>query len=155
MSYPIKTITTLCYIINDKSEVLLIMKKRGFGVGKWNGPGGKVEKDESPKESMIREIKEEINIQVANPKELGYIEFIWPKKEKNNQRCYIYFAKEFSGQPKETEECLPRWFTFDAVPYEEMWDDDKYWYPDALAGRPVKKRFFFTENNKVLKYEDI
>lgn len=41
MSYQISKLTTLCYIINDKDEVLLIMKKRGFGKGKWNGPGEK------------------------------------------------------------------------------------------------------------------
>lgn len=156
MSYQISKLTTLCYIINNKDEVLLIRKKRGFGKGKWNGPGGKVENGEVLKNSVIREIKEETNIEVINPIELGYIEFIWPEsKGDSNQRCYIYLVKEFKGEPKESDECLPKWFSFSQIPYEQMWDDDKYWYPEALLGKPVKKRFFFDENNKVLKYKDI
>ena len=39
-------LTTLSYFVQD-GQVLLAMKKRGFGMGKWNGPGGKV-KDISP-----------------------------------------------------------------------------------------------------------
>lgn len=40
-----KKILTLCMVIRD-SELLLGMKKRGFGVGRWNGFGGKVEMGE-------------------------------------------------------------------------------------------------------------
>jgi len=149
-------ITTLCYIINDDSEVLLTMKKRGFGVGKWNGPGGKVEKAESPRESAIREVKEEIGLTMIEPQELGFIEFIWPKEQEDkNQLCYIYLAKKFTGDLEESDECLPKWFNLDQIPYDEMWDDDKYWYPEALAGKKIKKRFFFDENNKVLNFEDL
>ena len=156
MAYQFKTITTLCYLINKRSEVLLIMKKRGFGAGKWNGPGGKVKADEDLKESAIREVKEEIDVTMVNPKELGYIEFVWPKgMEDYNTCCHIYLTKKFSGEPKESEECRPAWFAPDKIPYKEMWDDDKYWYPEVLAGRQIKKRFFFNEDNKVLRYEDI
>ena len=132
------------------------MKKRGFGAGKWNGPGGKVKETEKPRQAIIREVREEINVNIEEPKELGYLEFIWPKdKEDKNQRCYIYFVNKFTGQPQETEECLPQWFAINKIPYKEMWDDDKYWYPDVLRGKAIKKRFFFNLNNKVLKFEDI
>lgn len=156
MDYSIDKITTLCYIINDKNEVLLVMKKRDFGVGKWNGPGGKVKNGETPFAAMVREIKEEVDIEIDNAEELGYIEFIWPDQLKDwNQRCHVYLTKEFSGQPKESDECLPSWFSCDQIPYDQMWDDDKYWYLDALAGKPIKKRFFFDENSEVLKFEEI
>jgi hypothetical protein len=29
--------TTLCYVLRHEDEILLAMKKRGFGQGKWNG----------------------------------------------------------------------------------------------------------------------
>jgi len=35
--------TTLVLLFNDRDEVLLGFKKRGFGQGKWNGFGGKVQ----------------------------------------------------------------------------------------------------------------
>lgn len=156
MPYPIKTITTLAYLINNNSEVLLIMKKRGFGVGKWNGPGGKVKSKEKPSDSMIREVKEETGVKVVNFDQLGYIEFVWPDKlVANNTRCYIYLSRDFTGEMKESEECRPAWFSIDNIPYDEMWDDDKYWYPQMLKGEAFKKRCFFDENAKVLKFEDI
>ena len=52
-------LTTLLLILKD-NQILLAEKKRGFGVGKFNGIGGKVEKDETIEGAMIRETQEEI-----------------------------------------------------------------------------------------------
>ena len=41
----IKTLTLV--LVKQGQNVLLGMKKRGFGVGRWNGFGGKVEKQET------------------------------------------------------------------------------------------------------------
>jgi 8-oxo-dGTP diphosphatase/2-hydroxy-dATP diphosphatase len=41
----IKTLTLV--LVRQGQNVLLGMKKRGFGVGRWNGFGGKVEKQET------------------------------------------------------------------------------------------------------------
>ncbi|MEK7504190.1 MAG: hypothetical protein AAB550_01680 [Patescibacteria group bacterium] len=38
---------TLCFLVKD-NQILLAMKKRGFGVGKWNGVGGKVNEEMKP-----------------------------------------------------------------------------------------------------------
>jgi len=38
------------------------MKKRGFGVGKWNGFGGKVENGETVFDGAMRELQEECSI---------------------------------------------------------------------------------------------
>jgi hypothetical protein len=36
-------LTTLCYVFGEsRKTILLAFKKRGFGQGMWNGPGGKV-----------------------------------------------------------------------------------------------------------------
>ena len=43
-------------------SVLLGMKKRGFGVGKWNGFGGKVENGETVFDGAMRELQEECSI---------------------------------------------------------------------------------------------
>ena len=43
------------YILdNDDSRILLGLKKRGFGVGNWNGFGGKVHQDESIRQGAVR-----------------------------------------------------------------------------------------------------
>ncbi len=51
-------ITTNLVFILRGDEVLLAMKKRGLGTGKWNGPGGKVKGKETPEEAAIRETEE-------------------------------------------------------------------------------------------------
>lgn len=41
-------------IVRNEDEILLGFKKRGFGVGKWNGFGGKVETGESITDAAVR-----------------------------------------------------------------------------------------------------
>ena len=53
--------TTLC-LLRRNEEILLAMKKRGFGEGKYNGVGGKIEGTETPEAAMLRETKEEIGV---------------------------------------------------------------------------------------------
>ena len=57
-------VATLMFIIQGDS-VLLIRKKRGLGAGKINGPGGKVEGDETPLDCAIRETEEELFFQAS------------------------------------------------------------------------------------------
>ncbi len=155
VNHEISKITTLCYLVKDDA-VLLTLKKKGFGVGKWNGAGGKVEIGETPLESVTREMREEVGVEIQNPDELGYLEFIWPEEKKEwNQRCYIFSAGDYRGEICESEECRPQWFAFDRIPYEQMWDDDRHWYPEMLAGRPVYKRFYFDASGRLLNAEDI
>jgi len=155
MGYNFHYITNLCYLINSQNQVLLIMKKKGFGQGHWNGPGGKVKEGESLEQAAIREVMEETGYQPINPLNLGFIEFIWPHKPENNQRCQIFLAKEFEGELIESEESFPQWWEIAKIPYNQMWPDDIYWLPKALAGQEIKYRFFFDENNNYLKHEKI
>ena len=45
---------TLLFLVKN-GQVLLAMKKRGFGAGRWNGVGGKVHAGESVAETAVRE----------------------------------------------------------------------------------------------------
>ena len=54
-------VLSLLYLRRD-NEILLAMKKRGFGEGRWNGVGGKVEAGESIEQAMICEAQEEISV---------------------------------------------------------------------------------------------
>jgi len=55
---------TLCFLINE-NKILLGMKKRGFGQGKYNGFGGKPQSNETILEAAVREMQEESNIKVS------------------------------------------------------------------------------------------
>ena len=58
--------TTLCYIENDGKYLMLhrVKKHNDINEGKWIGVGGHVEGAETPEECLIREVKEETNLDI-------------------------------------------------------------------------------------------
>ena len=66
-----RKVLTLVFL-RDATRVLLGMKKRGFGVGKWNGFGGKVEPGETVVEAAAREVTEECGYSVKT-EDLGCV----------------------------------------------------------------------------------
>jgi 8-oxo-dGTP diphosphatase len=148
-------IVNLTYIFNDKGEVLLQKKARGFGVGNWNGPGGKVELGETPAEGAIREVEEETGLRISKLEPAGEIEFVFDNNHDSNNYTYVYRALEWSGIPEDKGEGELKWFKIDEIPLDKMWDDDQYWLPDVLRGGHVHKRFHFNEDSKVIKNIDL
>jgi len=145
------SVETLLYIIRD-NKVLLILKKRGLGKGLYNGVGGKVEKGESIEEAVIRECLEEINVKPEKLEWRGLLEF------HNDNELYgfvhVFVTEHFKGEPKETEEAKPIWFNIDDIPYDKMWEDDKYWLPHVLSGKKIYGRFWFINNwEKMIRKE--
>lgn len=125
---------TLLFLLKD-DQILLAMKKRGFGEGMWNGVGGKVEADESILEAIIRESQEEICITPHNASLAGRIRFtVKGGDEIVEHECCVFIATVWEGEPCETEEMKPKWFNVTDIPYDEMWPDDKLWIPHLIAG---------------------
>ncbi|HEU5121620.1 MAG TPA: NUDIX domain-containing protein, partial [Candidatus Saccharimonadales bacterium] len=58
-------VCTLLFLKKD-NRILLAMKKRGFGAGRYNGIGGKIEAGESVEAALIRECQEEIEVTPLN-----------------------------------------------------------------------------------------
>ena len=141
---------TLC-LIYEHSRILLAMKKRGFGAGRWNGYGGKVQEGESVEEAAKRETKEEIDIDIDALEKVGIIEFEFQGNPELLE-VHVFRVTQHSGNPKETEEMRPQWFTVDEIPFRDMWPDDVYWFPLFLQGKRFKGRFLFGEGDAVLDY---
>jgi mutator protein MutT len=144
-------LTTLGFLRRG-DEVLLALKKRKFGVGKWNGPGGKVEDGESVEESILREIQEEIAVKVEKQDLQKHAEltFHFRSYPDWDQLCHVFFIEKWKGEPVETEEMKPEWFPISDIPYEKMWSDDIYWLPKVVAGKYVKASFYFTGEGESL-----
>lgn len=138
-------VTTLC-IVYRPPQILLGMKKRGFGKGKWNGFGGKTHKGETVEEAMIRETKEEAGIAVLNYKKAGLARFHF-KNGMESIEVHIYRAEDYAGEPQETAEMKPQWFDVSAIPFERMWADDIHWMPYFLAGKFFEASFYFKDEN--------
>ena len=84
-----RRLLTLC-IIHEHPRVLLGMKKRGFGAGRWNGFGGKVHDGESIEEAARRELKEEAGITVGKMKPAGILEFEFERNKGEILRVHIF-----------------------------------------------------------------
>jgi len=128
------------FVVKD-GKVLLIEKKRGIGAGKINGPGGKIDPGETALECAIRETREEVCIEVINPVKLGELHFAM--SDIPDIHCHVYFSYDYTGEPAETEEAVPFWCSVDEIPYEKMWEDDRYWLPQALKGEAFDGKFSF------------
>ena len=107
---------TLC-IIHKGDKVLLGMKKRGFGQGKWNGFGGKVVPGETVEGAAKRELFEECGLVAKKIEKIGAIDFSWDKKPEILE-VNIFKVSDFKGQLRESEEMKPEWFLVKNIPYE-------------------------------------
>ena len=130
----------LCFIVQD-DRVLLIRKKRGFGAGKINGPGGKLEAGETALHAAIRETQEEIGVTPRAIEERGVLRFQFT--DGYSLVCTVFVARAFTGEPIETVEATPLWFALNAIPFDEMWADDRHWLPRTLAGEGFDAWFVF------------
>ena len=125
-------LVTLCFIVQS-GRVLLMRKKRGIGAGKINAPGGKVDPGEAPLAAAIRETQEEIGVTPVCPELRGQLWFHF--RDGPTLHCHVYLAGEFTGELCETAEAIPQWYPADALPYGEMWADDRAWIPLLLSGK--------------------
>jgi 8-oxo-dGTP diphosphatase len=131
---------TLVFVVR-RGEVLLIRKKRGLGAGKINGPGGRIEAGESPLECAVREVQEEVGVTPTGLRKCGDNRFQFV--DGYSLHVYVFSAQACEGTPIETAEAIPMWTPVAAIPYGEMWADDRLWIPLLLQGTAFSGRFIF------------
>lgn len=101
-----------CYLIKDNEVVVTKYKKGNKKEGYYDIPGGKIEEGENPKQTAIREMKEETGINIQNLKYKGIMTIEYP------DRMFIfdtYISKEYEGEPQEFEENTSEWIDIDEL----------------------------------------
>jgi 8-oxo-dGTP diphosphatase len=131
---------TLLFVIRN-GEVLLIRKKTGLGAGKINGPGGRIDPGESDEEGAVREVEEELLVTPTGVRKAG--ELFFQFTDGYALHGAVFTARDFTGTPTETREASPLWRPVDAVPFDDMWADDRLWFPLMLAGKGFAGWFVF------------
>lgn len=140
-----RVITTLCLVYRNP-QILLGMKKRGFGEGRWNGFGGKVKEGESVEDAVSRELKEEAGIKAFSIGKVGVLNFTF-ENGIDPIECHLFRVADFIGEPVETDEMKPQWFPKDEIPYDLMWPDDRHWMPLFLAEKKFIGNFHFIDTS--------
>jgi len=145
-------------IVHDDARVLLGFKKRGFGQGRWNGFGGKIEAGETPPDAAIRELREECGLEAAYCEPRGVLRFTHACDGAEHE-VYVYAVRNWRGEPRETAEMHACWFRQTDVPYGLMLPDSRYWLPLVLQGQSVEGEFRYLDedhllNHRILIHED-
>ncbi len=146
---------TLCFVFRDQPRpaVLLGYKKRGFGMGKYDGFGGKLKDGEALLDAAQRELQEESGLLVDLPDltPQGKITFVFPNKPVWDQEVHLFVAQKWTGTPAESEEMKPQWFDLDDLPLHSMWDDSQFWISYILRRQSIEALFTMNDDNETVK----
>lgn len=117
--------TVLAYIQKSHSYLMLYRnkKKNDINEGKWIGIGGHVENNENIKEALIREIKEETNLDVIEYKYVAKILFV------NNdfqEIMHLFKVNKVKGKIKKCDEGELKYIPISEINKLKMWEGDKY-----------------------------
>ncbi len=141
--------TTLCYIENNDSYLMLYRNKKPDdpNEGKWLGIGGKFEPGDSPDECNSREVLEETGLVLKSAHFHGVIKFRADSYE--DEDMYLYSSDDFEPADSEAksvyemtgEYALPdcnegelRWIPKDEIMRLPMWEGDRAFLERVLAG---------------------
>ena len=128
----------LCFIfrsVGTSREVLLGLKRTGFGAGRVVAIGGKVDGVETDLAAAIREVREETGLQMQSSavRHLGRISWTFPAQPAWSMAATLFAAEGGGTTPVPCDEIEPRWYGVDSIPWDSMWKDAPYWLPSLLA----------------------
>lgn len=141
-------IATLGIVLRN-GMVLLGEKKKGeIGTGILSGPGGKLDPGETLLECIIRETREELEIEL-DPATLEKVAIIdMYAAGKVDFRVHVYRTESFFGDIKETADMIPAWYPLHTLPFERMFDSDFHWFLKAARGEKFFAEVYYRERAK-------
>lgn len=127
-------LTTICYIEQDGNYLMLhrTKKENDQSHDKWLGVGGKFDKDESPDECILREVKEETGLTLMSYQLRGVMTFVSDIWE--TEYMFIYTADEFEGELAECSEGDLQWIKKTEVMNLKLWEGDKIFLKKLIDG---------------------
>ena len=127
-------LTTICYIEQDGNYLMLhrTKKENDQSHDKWLGVGGKFDKDESPDECILREVKEETGLTLTSYQLRGVMTFVSDIWE--TEYMFIYTADEFEGELAECSEGDLQWIKKTEVMSLKLWEGDKIFLKKLIDG---------------------
>lgn len=130
--------TTLCYIEKDNKYLMLhrTKKENDLNEGKWIGVGGKFEKNETPEECLLREVKEETGLTLTSYRLRAVITFI--SDEWETEYMYLFTADGFEGKLIQCNEGELKWIDKDKILDLKTWEGDRLFLEKLVNG----DRFF-------------
>lgn len=109
---------TAVLVFDDDKQLLLQKRKGANGGGTWSCAGGHLDFGETPEQCCVREVKEEMGIDVRDPEFLGYTNDVFEEKGRHYLTMWFRATHDAGepaiGDPDEVE--AVGWFPLDALP---------------------------------------
>ncbi|WP_270180060.1 8-oxo-dGTP diphosphatase [Alkalihalobacillus sp. CinArs1] len=145
---------TNCILFDEpNNRVLLLQKPRR---GWWVAPGGKMESEESIRDSVIREFREETGVYLKDPKLKGIFTFIIKENDviKSEWMMFTFLSTKYDGEPVEqSEEGKVAWVDADEVSELPMAPGDYHILDYMMKGHGIiYGTFTYTPDFKLLSY---
>lgn len=120
--------TTLCYIENNDKYLMLhrVKKEKDVNKDKWIGVGGHFEKNESPEECLLREVREETGLTLTSWRLRGIVTFIYDACDA--EYMFLYTAEGFEGTLTDCDEGNLEWIDKFRVYELPIWEGDKIFF---------------------------
>ena len=107
-----RTIRVVAAVIRDGGRIFATARGYGEYKGGWEFPGGKIEPGETPQEALAREIREELDTEIAVGELIDTIEYDYPSFHLSMD-CFWCTVREGTLTLKEAEEAM--WLTADTI----------------------------------------
>lgn len=129
-------LTTLCYIEKDDKYLMLhrVSKDKDVNKDKWIGIGGHFEKNESPEECLLREVKEETGLTLTSWKFRGIVTFVCEGWQ--TEYMCLYTADGFEGTMTDCDEGVLEWVDKKEIGNLNLWDGDMLFFDLIEKGEP-------------------
>ena len=116
---------TLCYIERGDQYLMLhrVKKKNDINHDKWIGVGGKFERDESPDDCLLREVREETGLTLTSYRFRGIVTFVSDIYE--TEYMHLFTADGWKGSMTDCDEGVLEWVDKDKVAELPIWEGDK------------------------------
>lgn len=142
-----KTIRVVAAVIRSEDKIFATARGYGEFKGQWEFPGGKIEQGETPEEALVREIKEELEIEIKVGEIIHTIEYDYPTFHLSMD---CFWGEIIKGDLilKEAEDA--RWLTMDQI-YDVKWLPTDIILIDLIKKQMSKEIKGGGENESVLK----
>jgi 8-oxo-dGTP diphosphatase len=123
----LETVTVVAAVVERQGRILLTRRQAGTHLGGlWEFPGGKAERGETLEAALRREMKEELDTDVAVGERMETTEWEYPDKRVN----IVFFRCTLRGEPRPLEGQEMAWVSREDLPNHEFPPADA-----ALVGR--------------------
>ncbi|MBQ3393183.1 MAG: 8-oxo-dGTP diphosphatase [Lachnospiraceae bacterium] len=122
------SLSTLCYLERDGRYLMLhrVVKKNDVNKDKWIGVGGHFEKDESPEECLLREVREETGYTLRSFRFRGIVTFV--SGDGVTEYMHLFTSDDFAGEPVPCDEGVLEWVDIDKIMELNIWEGDKVFF---------------------------